>query len=168
MTEGARTTTTILVLCGLLAAGLVWGWSATTAPLPKSAEVAACEPTTVAAGEKVYPDQVVVSVLNAGSREGLAGRTMQLLVDEGFVEGRSTNAPKRTDVPFAEVWAEDPRSPAARLVASRLGKNVEVVRPRVVEPGVVVVVGDEFKKLAKGRKAVAADTETTVCMPPGA
>ena len=72
-----------------------------------------------------------------------------------------------TDVASAEVWAEDPEGPAARLVASWLGKGVEIrSNEATTAAGVVVVVGDEFKDLAKGRKQVAAEADTTLCSPP--
>lgn len=164
--QGVRSAVTLGVLCGLLVVATVWGWSAVTAPLPEDAPTAPCVDTDVAAGTKVYPDQVLVSVLNAGARAGLAGRTMQLLVDEGFVEGQAGNAPRDARVRHAEVWAPTANDPAARLVASWLGKNVRVVPRQTEALGVVVVVGDEFEELAQGRKSVAAKEAVTICSPP--
>ncbi len=163
---GVRSALTLTALGLLLVAAVVWGWSAVTAPLPDSGPQAPCTPTPVAKGEPIRSDQVLVSVLNAGTREGLAGRTMQLLVDAGFAEGESGNAPPGTRVAAAQVWATQPRNPAVQLVASRLGPDTEVVKREATAPGVVVVVGDDFTELAKGQRKVVARSDTEICSPP--
>src|SRR3712207_7224382 len=53
----------------------------------------------------------------------LAARTMQDLVDQGFGEGDTANAPKNTDVALAEIWAPDGDSPAVKLVRTRLDRK---------------------------------------------
>lgn len=167
MREGARTAATVTVLLVVLLVGASWGWSALTQPFPGKVDVPTCVDRTVASGEKLYPDEVVVSVLNAGRREGLAGRTMQLLTDQGFGRGDSGNAPKGSDVTVAEIWADDPGNPAVQLVASRFGKRVKVVKHDTsTVAGVVVVVGDGFKKLRKGKTQVTAGSDAQVCGPP--
>jgi hypothetical protein len=171
MVARARMVGTLVVLVVLLLIGVRWGWLAVTAPFPDlgSEESALCEDVTVAAGEKVYPDQVTVSVLNAGEREGLASRTMVALVGHGLSQGQRANAPDGTEVDKVEIWTDDPQSPAVRLVATYLGKRgkgVEVVRRDPVKVGVNVVVGDDFGSVVKGRKSVAASEDTTICSPP--
>jgi hypothetical protein len=166
MREGARTAITVTVLGIILVAGAVWGWAAMTEPFPGKADVPTCVTRDIAAGKKVYPDQVVVSVFNAGTREGLAGRTMQLLTDKGFVEGDSGNAPDDADVATAEIWTDDATNPAVRLVATRLGAGTKVVEQKAKGAGVVVVVGDGFEKLAKGRQFVKAREDSSICSPP--
>lgn len=165
LTNHARTIVTLAVLALVLVIGGAWGWSALTKPFPGRAEAPTCSLQTVAAGEKVYPDQVTVSVLNAGTREGLAGRTMQLLEDEGFDAGDSDNAPSGTRIDDVEIWTDDPEDPAVRLVASRLGDTLRIVRRDASAAGVVVVVGDGFTKLSKGRKSVVAQTDFEICSP---
>lgn len=161
----ARTVATLVVLALVLVIGGAWGWAAVTKPFPGRAEVPTCSLQTVVQGDKVYPDQVTVSVLNAGTREGLAGRTMQLLEDEGFDQGDSDNAPGGTAVENVEIWTDDPESPAVRLVASRLGDALQIVRRITSAAGVVVVVGDGFTNLSKGRKFVVAHADTEICSP---
>jgi hypothetical protein len=162
-----RTASTLVALAALLVVGLAWGWSAATSPLPESTSSTpdGCTPIEVAAGEEVYPDQVLVSVLNAGSKDGLAQSTMQLLVDQGFGFGERGNAADGTEVARAVIWTDDPDGPATRLVASWLGKGVEITTGETTAPGVVVVVGDRFKKLAKGRKSITAEADATLCGP---
>ncbi|WP_244930998.1 LytR C-terminal domain-containing protein [Nocardioides sp. W7] len=167
LSPAARTATTLAVLSALLVAGLAWGWSATTAPLPGTVELdSSCTRLELAEGDPVYPDQVLVSVLNAGTRDGLASTTMKLLVEQGFVAGDRGNAPRRSGVEKAEIWTGDPDSPAVRLVRSWLGKGVVVKSEPTTADGVVVVVGDGFTALANGRPKAAAKSDTTICSPP--
>lgn len=166
MRDGARTAITVTVLTVLLVVGAVWGWAAVTQPFPGKVEVPTCVARDVSTGDKIYPDQVVVSVFNSGTREGLAGRTMQLLTDQGFVEGDSGNAPDGADAATAEIWTDDPSSPAVRLVASRLGAKTKVVKRATTGAGISVVVGDDFTKLVKGRPFVKAKAAGSICSPP--
>ncbi len=129
MTRGVRTAVTLAVLCVLLVVAGIWGWKAATKPLPGKVDSPICVNTSVAAGDKVFPEQVTVSVYNAGEREGLAGRTMQLLTDAGFAEGNSGNAPDGK-VTGVAIWTDEPDNPAVLLVASRLGPDVEIERPQ--------------------------------------
>jgi hypothetical protein len=166
MYQHARSAITLSVLGVLLIIGATWGWSAVTEPFPGKADAPTCVSLTIPVGERVYPEEITVSVLNAGTREGLAGRTMQLLEDEGFDQGDLDNAPPGTDVAHAEIWTTDPESPAVQLVASRLGRRTEVVRRDTTAAGVVVVVGDDFTDLSKGHKSVVARSESEICSPP--
>ena len=164
-----RSLATLGVLAVLLLIGVTWGWSAVTEPLPNSEDPPICSEVTVEAGEKIYPEQVTVSVLNAGSRQGLAGSTMQALVNKGFAKGDNANAPSRADVAGAEIWTDAPDSAAVALVRSYLAKNGKGVVVREQEPtevGINIVVGDQFGKVVKGRKAMTANDDTTVCTPP--
>ena len=167
MLQSARSILTLVFLAALLGGAALWGWGAATEPLPKSGELPLCEDTSVESGQKVYPDQVTVSVFNASSRSGLAGRTLQLFLDEGFAKGDSGNAPRGTTVAHSQVWTSDPQSPAVRLVASRLGPASSVVEGDQLGLGVVVVVGEDFQDLVKGRKQARARQAGFICSPPG-
>jgi len=166
MSRGVRSAITISVLVVILAVAAVWGWSAATEPLPAKVDTPICSPRTVAAGDKVYPQDVTVSVYNAGTREGLAGRVMKSFTDDGFAEGNSGNAPSGSKVPVVSIWTTEPQNPAVLLVASRLGGNVDIERRSGVGAGVTVVVGDGFTTLAKGRNSVVATQDAQVCSPP--
>src|SRR4051794_3862699 len=98
MTQAVKTALTLAVLAALLGLAASWGWSALTAPLPPLSSAPACVETAVSPGDAVSPQQVTVSVLNAGKRPGLASRTMTALTDQGFNEGDSGNAPAKTAV----------------------------------------------------------------------
>lgn len=160
-----RSAATMLGLVALLLIGVAWAWSAVSEPFPGEEEAATCESTSVAEGEKVYPDQVTVSVLNSGEREGLANQTMTDLVDAAFDQGELGNAPGDADVSRVQIWAEDPKNPAVRLVASYF-KEPRIVRRDPPLAGVNVVVGDDSPGVKKGRESVEAEAATTICSPP--
>ncbi len=163
----ARSALTLAVLSLLLVAGVVWGWSAATQPLPESTtSPGGCTPTTLEAGDKLYPDQVQVSVLNAGDRGSFASRVLAQLAARGYAEGPPATRPATPTCERVQVWAPDRSAPEVQLVLSTLGKKVPVVDREVTAPGVVVVVGDRFDKVRKGRKKVSVAKSVEICVPP--
>lgn len=166
MSQAAKSAAVLLSLVLLLVLVAIWGWHAVTQPFPGRVLAPKCVERTVGKGERVFADQVTVSVYNASDRNGLASRTMGLFTDAGFGEGDTGNAPRDAQVVHAKIWTEDPRNPAVRLVASRLGPRTEVVRREQRGVGVMVLVGNEFEDLAPGVRAVRARAEATVCGPP--
>jgi hypothetical protein len=168
MRPGTRTLLTLVTLGVLLVAAAAWGLSALTAPFPGKVDLPTCVATALKKGDRVFPDQVVVSVFNAGTREGLAGLTMKQLTEAGFVAGDSGNAPPKVRVPRVEVRSSQRANPAAVLVASRFGPATRVVKAKghALGTGVVVVVGDRFKAVVPGRKTVVAHAATSICSPP--
>lgn len=162
----ARTAATLAVLALVFLGGVAWAWSAVTEPFPDLPEVAPCVDTPVAAGDVIKPDQVLVSVMNAGALDGLARETMDDLVRHGFAQGDRANAPTEDDLAPVEVWTSDPESPAALLVASYLGDDAEILDKPSSEPGITVVVSDDFPGVVKGDKEIEAATDTSICSPP--
>lgn len=164
MTRGLTTLVTLLVLLAVTAGGALWGWAELTKPLPGSEDAAGCTPVDAAVGEPVYAGQIQVHVLNAGTRTGLADRTLGLFTDVGFLGGTTDNAPDGTDVTTAEIWTSDATLAGVRLVRSRLGKKTPIVeRTDLTTAGVTVVVGNEFTKLRKGLASVKATSAESVC-----
>jgi hypothetical protein len=164
MTAGLRSAVTLIGLCLMLFAGAAWGWAQLSKPVPGKAEPPTCVDSTFSEGDKIYPQDVTVSVLNAGTREGLAGRTMQLLVEDGFGKGDTANAPKGTEVGLAEIWASDPANPAVKLLRTRFGQ-IEVQDRSYEAAGLVLVVGDQFETLREGRDSVRVQDDVVVCGP---
>jgi LytR cell envelope-related transcriptional attenuator len=162
-----KTLLTLAILVVLLAAGIVWGWSAMTSPLPEKVQTKDCYPTVVQPGDRVSAPQVTVSVFNASDRVGLAERTMTGFEDQGFGPGAVGNAPQDVHVLFAQVWAKDRSDPAVQLVVSRLGPRAHVITARHHGgAGVVVMVGPRFGKLVAGRSSIKVRSTATICSPP--
>jgi lambda repressor-like predicted transcriptional regulator len=162
-----RSAATLAVLVVLLLVALVWGVSALTRPFPAAEVIPDCVDTQVAQGAEVTTDQVVVSVFNASTRNGLASQTLSRLVTRGFVPADTGNAPE-VEVKGVQVWADDPQNPAVDLVAQQFRK-ARVVPGSSLGPGVVVVVGDGFKSLRPQKGApesVTAAANAVVCTPP--
>ena len=167
MEARARSIATLGVLALILVIGAVWGWSAVTEPFPERAGPPVCVDRDYGRGDKISRGNVTVSVYNASNRVGLAGLTMDRLVDAGFAEGTEGNAPRksRRKVDRVQIWTPQPRNPAVKLVASHLG-DVRVIRRPADAPGVMVVVGDGFGDLTEGRRTVTARQPVSVCGPP--
>lgn len=161
-----RSALTLLVLLAILGFGAKWGWAKATKPLPQAqvTQTGLCRTLEISAGDSVAPKDVVVSVFNGSGRAGLAQRTRGLFVDQGFGAGEINNAPKNSGVENAEIWAANPTDPAVLLVASYL-KDVAIVEGPVLGDGVVVLVGDNFSALAKGKASVTAEADAEICAP---
>lgn len=156
---------TLGVLAVLLVVGVSWGFAQVTEPFPGKVDPPICVDTTVPAGERIYPQDVTLSVLNASDREGLAGRTMAEFVAEGFDEGQTRNAPDGTPVARVEIWTKDADNPAVLLVRSRLGQAEVIEMADPLAAGIVVVVGDEYTEVREGRPSIVTDTDVVVCGP---
>jgi hypothetical protein len=157
---------TLATLTVLLVIGAAWGFSQATKPFPGRADPPICVDTAYEAGDRLYPQDVTVSVINASTRLGLAGRTLSQLGDEGFHEGETANAADGTDVARAEIWTTDADSAAVLLVRSRFGQAevVEMADPGAA--GIVVVVGDNLADtLFDGRPSILTETDIVVCGP---
>jgi hypothetical protein len=165
MDSRVRSLATLAALAGVLVIAGVWGWTAISEPFPQRSGRPVCVDREFAKGDPITRRDVTVSVLNAGTRVGLAGLTMDLLVDAGFHEGSEGNTPGKRRVDRVEIWTEEPNNPAVRLVASHLG-DVQVMRRPADKPGVLVVVGDGFDDLTGGRKSITAQGAVSVCGPP--
>jgi hypothetical protein len=160
---------TLLVLLLICLAMGAWGLKTLGQGFPESPistnSGPYCVDRQVAAGDRVYPQDVMVSVYNAGGRAGGASRIMGDLVDRGFAQGLTGNVD--ADVRRAEIWADDPKNPAVRLVARQFGKKTRVTggHPAMGE-GVVVVVGEKLRRVPARLKNIKAGAEATICSPP--
>jgi hypothetical protein len=166
LTQHVKTLLTLAVLAVLVLVGVTWGWSALTSPFPHSAKHRACLMTTLQPGDHISAPKLIVSVFNGSQRVGLAGSTMAEFQNQGFGAGQVGNAPKGTSVKYAQVWSTNPKDPAVRLVLSRLGPLAHVIRRHHSGPGIIVVVGERFRKLVPGLASIKVTQPTRICSPP--
>jgi hypothetical protein len=146
---------TLVGLVAVVCVMAVWGYHAATAPIeddgstPSAESSLTCAPEDQTVTKYVARGDVTVSVFNAGERSGLARDTMNLLERAGFKPGQVGNAPDEIRVDRAVVYSTKDDDPAAELVARALGKKTQVVHSdEELGPGVDVVIGDRFKRLA--------------------
>ena len=162
---------TLIGLCVLVVWAAMWGWRSLFADLPDTGLLAsdptpACQPVHVKAGSKVRAKVVEVSVFNSGERQGLAGETLDALIERGFIGGEVGNAPRNVSVAKAQVWTTERGDPRARLVARQLGKKVKVhITKKDLGSGVDVVLGDRFQRLSRAPRAVTAKKAKQFCVP---
>lgn len=166
------TALTLAVLAGLIAVGAVVGWNTLTASFPTSLSPSparpACTNRLVDAGKPLRSSDVTVSVFNAGSRPGLAERTLSALTTRGFQPGQVGNAPSGAPVRTAQVWTTTKGDAESRLVALQFGRQTKVHLTNVdLGPGVDVLVGDNFHGLAKAPQVLKVSKPEKVCVPLG-
>jgi len=164
------TAITLLVLVAILVIGAVIGADKLFAPVPNTEQPVAtpsptCTVRTVKKGQRVVPRQVQVSVFNGGHRAGLAGTTMRSLGSRGFRQGKVGNAPSSVKVRRVQVWTTLPNDDGARLVARQFHRTKVRITRTDLGPGVDVVIGDNFRKLAKGKRFVVVRRSSSVCVP---
>lgn len=167
---GRKLTTalTLLVLLVVLCGMAVFGFRSALAPLPDGGPSAdpTCSDTEKEVQAFLKRSEVQVSVFNAGSREGLAGVTLEQVEEAGFVAGNAGNAPRTAEVRKAVVWTTEPNDSAARLVALAFGRGTQVeVTETDLGPGVDVLVGNRFKKLdGKAPNRIRLENPVETCV----
>ena len=165
------TAITMMALVAILVLGAVWGWRSLFAALPEDGTASegpspTCTTEKIKAGQRVRSTQVRVSVFNNSTRSGLAGSTLEKLLDRGFIAGDAGNAPSDADVRRVEVWSTVEDDPRARLVARQFGKDVTIrFSDEDLGPGIDVIVGDRFRDLAKAPRALEVKQAQEICVP---
>lgn len=161
-----KTVATLGVLGLLLLFAVTKGLGAVTEPFPEKADPPVCVDTSLVDGDVLRPGAVTVSVVNAGTRTGLAGSTLSDLEDQGF--DRGTVANQRDDtISTVQLWVSGGApSPVVQMLRSYLSGEVEVLDKTGTSPAITVVVGDDFEGVKKGREQVEVGQPTTVCGPP--
>ncbi len=164
------TAVTMLVLCGLLVAAALWGWQSLFAEVPSDEatveeDSGSCSSKRLRAGEQLRSSQVRVSVFNGGSEAGLAETTLAALRQRGFRTGDVGNAPTDAEVQRVQVWSTKENDLTARLVARQFGKKVRVkFSDDDLGPGVDVIVGNGFGRLASAPNSLRVGKARNVCV----
>lgn len=161
-----RTPITLLVLLVFLGGAGWYGWQQFSAPFDSGGDEAGCVTEKLARGSRLTARQVVVNVYNAGNREGLAGQTLNRLRQRDFRPGVATNAPSRIRVDEVAVYDSDPRSTEVSLVRQQFTGTVRVFRRPDISDGVDVVVGSDFRGIAReAPRSVRLPRSEEVCLP---
>jgi hypothetical protein len=166
MSRGVRTAT-LLGAVLVFVVGLLGGFSLLTQKADTTPTEDLCENRTVAKGGELTSNLVTVNVYNASNRSGLANRVTINLQRRNFLGGEIGNNPSTAKPKRVAILTTDRDDPRVQLVARQFGKQVVFAEPDVNLPdGVTVIVGDDFKGLAKkAPNAVKSDREITVCLP---
>ncbi len=171
-----RTPITMMVLLGVLLGAAYYGWQTVISPGGGEAKVTAPTPTSptcekktvIKKGQRVEARQVVVNVYNAGQRAGLAGETLDELVNKGFKRGIAANAPSNIAAgPNATVILPGGAgAPQIRLVRNQFIGKVKYLKSASLTLGVDVIVGESFRGVAaKARTFVRVNRAVTACTP---
>lgn len=146
--------------------GSFYGFKLLTADADTGDDGPTCDTRTVAAGDDLTSNLVAVDVYNASQRAGLANRVSINLQRRGFLAGTIGNSTSKVQPKVAAILTSDRRDPRVQLVAQQLGPKVQFAEPDVpTTDNVVVVVGDDYKGLAKAPTELRAGSPVTVCVP---
>lgn len=165
-----KSTATLAALVLLVFVAVRVGLDRVSEPFPQSEEAPICTPTDLVSGDVVRPEDVTVSVLNAGGPDGSASRTLSDLNDEGFGRGQLGDAPEDASrVVNSQIWTTEGTTAALKLVRSYLDGKVTIIDREGPLAGLTVVVGERFPGVKDGQdgknKVVVRSGDETTCVP---
>lgn len=172
MSRTARTATTMLVLIVILVAAAYFGWLGLTQGwLGDDGGTVSADDTgricTTPPPATVRSGSVRVSVYNAGAPSGQASEVLEALTDQGFAEGELTDAPEPVEVEGIVLWPGDAEPDAVRLVRRQFDDVRVAEHSRTLGPGVNVLVGEDFDRLARGAPRSIEVVAPRRCQPAG-
>jgi len=168
LSREARTAITMLVLLGILVAAAYVGWIGLTQGLGESDRVASEDPGPACSTpppETVRSRSVTVSVFNAGAPEGQATATMAALTGQGFDRGELADAPARVQVRGIVIRSGGLDAGVVELVRRQFDRVRLAPKPKVLGPGVNVLVGEAFDGLAQNAPRTISVAQPPRCSP---
>jgi LytR cell envelope-related transcriptional attenuator len=166
-----QTPITMVVLLGILAGGIWWGWNSLT----ESTAEPQCVVTTLP-NNKLTPKDVVINVYNGGARSGTAADTAAALKKRGFLIGKVSNEPNDETVSALAVRGASNAAPEVKLVAMQLTQKAPIVQDGRDDHSVDLIVGAKFTTLnpragrsvaVPGGQACIPVRQTEAPIPPG-
>jgi hypothetical protein len=149
-----RTPITLVVLFVVLMGAAYYGWQTVISPgtedhdPPATSSKPKCENVEeFHKGQLIRSKDVLVNVYNAGRISGLASDTLSELSDRGFNPGVSDNAPAAVTASNVTILTSSRQSPLVQLVAQQFQGVVKYAKGRGLDPGVDIIVGDDFQGL---------------------
>ena len=146
---------TLIILLGLLSAGVWWGYKSVSTRVAGSST-----PCVTMAMKELATSAVTVNVFNSGSRTGLAARISDALIAGGFIKGTVSNS--SNNVQTVMIIGANIDDPEVQLVAAWF------VEPAIQADGradhsVDVYVGDSYNE----DTGMVADAPTSLQIPSG-
>jgi hypothetical protein len=168
----------MVALLGILLGAAWYGWATITSANDDDEQSQAqteprkkkCASTQVfKKGTKIRAKTITVNVFNAGLITGLAGETLDDLVDNGFRRGAAENAPIGINASNVTIITNTLNSPQVRLVAKQFRGDVRILQGKAIRPGINVIVGDNFRGVDDGAKRrLILKQRVTTCTTVGA
>jgi hypothetical protein len=165
----------MVVLLGVLFGAAYYGWQTIVDPDGGNTDTASNGPrgtpckhkVTIKKGARIQTGDVRVNVYNTGTRSGLAGETLDELVQNGFHRGVADNAPGNLSTRNATVLLVHGKAvPQVQLVRKQFIGTVTVHKGPALAPGVDILVGDAFRGVrAAAPKSVRVHKAVTTCAP---
>ena len=156
-----RTPITMVILLGILAVGVWWGW--------KSLINSCSEPTCVEqnlANIRLVPKQVVLNVYNGGAKAGSAQRVADALKKRGFNISKIANEPKGDKIDVVSIRGASETAPEMLLVAGQLNQKALLIGDGRTDHTVDLVIGAGFGSVKlKGLPSVTVPPNADVCLP---
>lgn len=154
-----RTPITLVVLFVVLMGAAYYGWKTVISPAtegddpPATSTKRKCDDVEeFHKGQLIRSKDVLVNVYNAGGISGLASDTLSELSDRGFNAGVADNAPPAIVATNVTILTSSRRSPQVQLVAQQFQGVVKYRKGNDLDPGVDIIVGDDFEGLNPGAK----------------
>jgi hypothetical protein len=160
----------MLSLLALLVAGAYFGWLGLTEGWlgddgQETAENAPEESCSTPPAVTVRARQVRVSVYNAGAPGGEATQVMAALAEQGFREGELADAPDPVTVEGIVLWPGGADTGKVRLVRRQFPDARLAPRRDPLGPGINVLVGEDFDRLARSAPRSIDVAQPEVCGP---
>lgn len=147
--------------------GTLFGFRMLTAPAAPISKAPTCDSRTVTSGQDVTTNLIKVNVYNASSRSGLANKVNIALQRNGFLGGSIGNSTSGITTKTVAILTADKSDPQVVLLAKQFKDKPEYVAPGTSSStGVTIVVGDDYKGLAKKPpRSVKSDRTLQFCLP---
>lgn len=131
------------------------------------AQAATCETKTVARGEVLTSNLVMVNLYNGSNRAGLANRVKINLERRGFLGGLAVNNPGSLKTKNVMILTSTPDDPKVKLVRAQFRGPVTTTAPDFkIENGISVLIGSDYKGLKRDAPSkFVVKKPVSVCVP---
>jgi hypothetical protein len=165
-----RTPITLVVLLVVLVGAAYYGWQTVISPATEDKK----EPTVTAPtcddvekfhkGQVIQAKDIAVNVYNAGLIANLASETLAKLSNRGFEPGIADNAPANVTASNVTILTDNRKAPQVQLVAKQFQGAIRYAKGNDLDPGIDVVVGDDFQGVNPGAKrSLRVKRDVTTC-----